>query len=217
MNYSNWVNNEYELWVKALKESTVNNFKEHAMVKRMLGEIEPELFVDLLPEMDFEVLTEIDNIGRANKKPLSGTAMRMIYYALQVLEKEPKSIIEIGGGVGQFYAIMRYLGYKGTYFITDLPDIRKFQIEYLKEVSRIHGLELGQLSLNEYDMCVSFYALGEFDDNTKKYYVENVLPCCKNGFIIWNPHSGATPVIPFECRAEDEFPVMNKGNLKLTW
>lgn len=40
MEYKEWVDNEYQLWVKAIQESTVHNFKEHPQVKRMLGEVD---------------------------------------------------------------------------------------------------------------------------------------------------------------------------------
>ena len=215
--YADWLKNEYDNWVNALNESTVNNFKEHSMVNRMLGEIEPELFIDLLPDIDLTSFTELDNLGRAKKIPLSGTGMRMIFYALKVLEINPKSIIEIGGGVGQFYATLRLLGYAGEYFIQDLKEVKDFQYKYLKEVENGFDVSLLQLQMTEYDLCVSFYALGEFDDMTKKHYVDNVLPKCKKGFIVWNPHSGANTQILFECEARDEYPIMNEGNKILTW
>jgi hypothetical protein len=205
------------MWIDALNSSTVDNFKENEMVNRMLGEIDAELFSNLLPYIDLEQFTMLDNIGRKKQRPLSGTAMRMIYYALQIIEINPRYIIEIGGGVGQFFATLRMLGYKGTYTIADLPEVKEFQNKYLQKVSDLTWIDLKQDQRQNYDLVVSFYALGEFDDATKQYYIENVFNKCAKGFIIWNPHSGANSDINFECKIEDEHPVMHKGNKRLTW
>lgn len=198
--HKSWLANEYTQWVQALNESTVHNFKEHPMVKRMLGEIDSIPFITghegaLWPPVgryDYNLLNTIDSIGKNNMEGTSGTGYRMIYYAQKIFKINPPSITEIGGGVGQFYAILRALGYKGEYFIADLPDVVRFQKSYLAEVYIQTGLHLPLLKEPKYDFCCSFYALGEFDDETKKWYVENLVNKCKHGCIAWNPHSGAS-------------------------
>lgn len=218
LTHKQWLDNEYSLWIKALQESTIDNFKEHSQVIRMLGEIDIDLFpayYNMLP--NYDLFKQIDNIGRINHRDISGTCLRMIYYAKTVLDLNPTSIAEIGGGVGQFYAILKALGYEGDYYIYDLPEVEMFQNKYLRIVRERTGLVLPQKQLDKYDLCVSFYALGEFDDEWKAWYIDNVLSICKHGFVIWNPHSSATPEVPFNCTVRDEYPLTSEGNKQLTW
>jgi hypothetical protein len=216
LSHRQWLSNEYHQWVEALQASTVHTFKDHPMVARMLGEIDWPLPVPR--GIDLELLTRIDNIGRTQPSGISGTALRMIHYALAVLERHPPSIVEIGGGVGQFCATLRALGYAGRYFIFDLPEVKEFQSAYLAEVARQTGLSLPcSRYLPAYEFCVSFYALGEFDDELKAWYVEHVVRRCPHGFVIWNPHSGASDVIDFPCTIADESPRMGPGNKQLEW
>lgn len=196
--YKKWLDNEYSLWVKALQESTVHNFKEHPMVKRMLSEVEKKDWrdvCDLLFEMSNPIVAriqDIDCIGRQKYSDISGTCLRMVYYALEVLKRNPSSIVEIGGGVGQFYAILRALGYNGEYYIFDLPEVQEFQYKYLHEVEKQTGLSLPIVGIGKLDFCVSFYALGEFNNGLKENYMNLVVNDCPHGYIAWNPHSGST-------------------------
>jgi hypothetical protein len=211
-----WLEAEYRQWVEALQASTVQDFKDHPMVCRMLGEVDwplpPPAGIDL------ELLTRIDNIGRSVPREISGTALRMIHYAQIVFEIAPPSIVEIGGGVGQFYATLRALGYAGRYFIFDLPAVKDFQDRYLAEVERQTGLSLPRFQYpRSYDFCVSFYALGEFDDELKAWYVDHVVRRCSHGFVIWNPHDGASDVIDFACTVTAETPLTGPGNKQLEW
>lgn len=236
MDHEEWLNNEYKMWVEALQVSTVNNFKENLMVKRMLGDISLDLFgplVDLqsIPHDIRKMLFIIDTIGtrwsETDTLSMSGTGLRMIYYAQKVLAMKPTSIIEIGGGVGEFWAILGALGYKGIYKIYDLPEVEDFQNKYIMEVERRTGLQLlpqGELFRlhpvtieKDTDLCVSFYALGEFTDEMKLHYFRNVISRCKHGLIIWNPHSGASKEIPFECSVTPEYPLTHPDNLQLIW
>jgi len=135
------------------------------------------------------------------------------YYAPLVLAQNPKSICEIGGGSGLFYVTLRRLGYKGDYFIADLPEVKSFQIDFASK----NGFELGFTPTSEFDFCVSLYALGEFDDETKNKYVESVVKNTPHGLVVWNPHSGASSEINWECKIEDEPFFTMEGNKLLTW
>jgi len=133
MTHKQWLDNEYRQWIEALQASTPYNFKDHPMVKRMLGDFEWP--TDFLPSLSVNIqtlITTIDDIGRQEKGFISGVAWRMIYYARQVLSRNPESIVEIGGGVGEFYAIMRALGYQGDYCILDISEVQHFQQTYLQ-------------------------------------------------------------------------------------
>lgn len=216
MEHKQWLSNEYSQWIKALQESTVNNFKEHPQVKRMLSEdVDPTLFKDLFHLQ--LLLLPIDNIGRETPKPVSGVCLRMAYYAMKVIEQHPKSIVEIGGGIGQFYAVLKMLGYEGEYKIIDLPEVMKFQREYLDEVSKRCLLHLPLSEDIQPDFLVSFYALGEFDDETKAQYLP-LIKSVPHGLVLWNAHSGATEQIPFDCTVTDEHPKTGNTDVKmLTW
>ena len=196
MTHKEWLSNEYDMWVKALGECTVDNFKEHPMVKRMLGEPDVKTWSKTVNEAIFpatwDMIYKIDHIGRKSGGLITGMCLRMMYYAIQVIKIGPMSILEIGGGVGQFYAILRALGYKDEYLISDIDDVEIFQHKYLKKVADMTGLDTEQSSpMFNYDLLVSFYALGEFDDKTKQHY-KGVIKFCKHGYIAWNPHSGAS-------------------------
>lgn len=214
--HKQWLENEYRKRIEALQASTVHDFKDHPMVRRMLGEVDRDWAISAygLPE-DSRLLEQIDNIGRRQWKPLSGVALRMIHYARRILEAKPTSIVEIGGGSGQLFAILRALGFKGEYYIYDLLEVKEFQYAYLREVEKQTGLRLNQDLRHEF--CVSLYALGEFDDETKRWYVEEVIGKCRHGLVVWNPHSRASSEIPFPCEVEDEFPSLHHGNKVLTW
>ncbi len=219
MNHKDWLDNEYKLWVEALQTSTVYNFKEHRQVKRMLGEVDGNLFfIGFLNKDLYNTLVEIDNIGRLHSYYLSGACIRMVYYAQKVLKSNPKSICEIGGGVGQFYAVLRALGYEGRYYIYDLPEVKKFQKKYLQEVENMTGLKLPLVKSN-YEMCLSFYALGEFDDATKEWYIENVVNKCEHGFVVWSAHSGASNEVNFKHNLiiRPEKPLTLENNLQIRW
>ncbi len=229
VSHKKWLDNEYKQWEDALSECSMSNFKEHPMVKRMLGAISLDMFGPLMKwgEMDSDMqlfLTRIDSIGHP-MATMSGTAFRMIYYAHKILQLEniPTHIVEVGGGVGEFYAILRALGYKGTYRIIDRPKVQVFQRTYLDYVGKNLNLDLKQSlapnSVERTGMLVSFYALGEFDDALKKRY-KNMIKNYASGFVLWNPHSGATDdlsIFPDDIKVEDEYPMTSPGNKLITW
>jgi hypothetical protein len=145
-----------------------------------------------------------------------GNTWRMVYYAQKVLKANPSHICEIGGGVGQMYAVLRALGYEGKYFIFDLPEVKEFQRKYLDEVTKRTGLNT-DLEYGDFDFCYSGYAWGEFDEETKEWYRREIIKETPHGLIIFNPHSGASKEIGFDCRVEDEYPLTSPGNKLLTW
>jgi hypothetical protein len=215
VSHKQWVENEYRLWVDALKESTVENFGENLMVKRMLGEVNAFDYYPILGavnEPTWEKLFQIQTLGGDFK----GIIARMIYYGQQVLKSNPSHICEIGGGVGQMYAVLRALGYDGKYFIFDLVEVKEFQRKYLDEVTKRTGLNT-DLEYGDFDFCYSAYAYGEFDDETKEWYRREIIKETPHGLIIFNPHSGASKEIGFDCKVEDEYPITSPNNKMLTW
>lgn len=217
MTHKQWLDNEYSEWVKALQESTVHNFKEHPVVKRMLGEPDEKLWgqVYWFAQHSFQ-LQVIDNIGFSKPNNfLSLSAKRMVYYAQEILKRNPSSICEIGGGVGQFYVILRALGWKGEYLIIDLPEVFEFQLKYLAEVNKQTGIDT-KMGLDHYpDMLVSFYAVGEFSDEDKNLYLSETK--AKHGYIAWNPHSGASDDLSLFKHDIKVEPGIEPGVKIITW
>jgi hypothetical protein len=230
--YKEWLDSEYSAWVKALQESTIHNFKTHPTVQRMLSlDLPVDLFQGLVQDdlMKYkDAIMKISSIGTGfdmsdkenfPRYTIYGATLRMIYYARKVLDINPPAIREVGAGVGEFYAILRVMGYKGDYFIDDLPGIRLFQQSYFEEVEKQIDVSMNRFPNNNYEwmMFLSFYALGEFDDDLKYIYAHSTIPDCKHGLVLWNPHSGASEEIPFPCKVEDEFPKTGPNNKMLTW
>lgn len=219
--HSEWLTNEYNQWVQALSECTVHNFKEHPMVKRMLGE--PRLvewsnkITNPIHTTTWDIIYKLDHIGRLSGGAVTGMCIRMIYYSIEVYKRNPSSIIEIGGGVGQFYAILRALGWKGKYRIIDLPAVCAFQCEYLAEVARQTGLDTSlDYGATEFEMLVSFYALGEFDDDTKRSY-KGLINSVPHGYVAWNSHSGASDDLSIFKHDIKVTPGIEPGIKIITW
>lgn len=202
--HKQWLDNEYQQWIKALQESTVHNFKEHPGVKRMLSlDYDKDIFahqtylqVDKYKKDVWSNLCTIRDLGGANDCDF--WFYRMLHYAHEILSRSPSSICEIGGGVGQFYAILRALGWDGlSYNIVDLPEVISFQKEYLHEVqmasniNQMCSLSFGMPYITDFDLLISFYALGEFDNETRQQY-KNLIDNTPHGYIAFNPHSGAS-------------------------
>lgn len=176
----------------------------------MLGEVDFYQWLDYLKSItdeESELVKKIDSIGIVDKKSCVVTSIcyRYTYYAQQILQRNPISIVEIGGGVGQFYATLRALGWNGFYHIVDIPEVMAFQEEYLDYVSEQTGLDLALNPSVSPKMLVSFYALGEFDDETKESY-RQLITDSPHGYIVWNPHSGAN----------DDLSIFSAHDIKVT-
>jgi putative sugar O-methyltransferase len=133
---------------------------------------------------------------------ISPSTLRYICFGLQILNyikqcnKTELSIIEVGGGYGgQCKILLDLCKYNNIniskYTIIDLPEITLLQSKYLTKLKYeniktipFDGCE--KVIDNYYDLFISNYALGEFRSDIKNFYINNVLPKCKNYFITWN-------------------------------
>jgi hypothetical protein len=154
-----------------------------------------------------------------------------------IKDLDPIKIVEIGGGYGGFCSIIDCLSKDrglaiDSYGIYDLPDVQKFQKHYLDNtlekstygIKNLNFLDSSNLHLfkNEYNYCISFYALGEFDPPVKYNYINNVISKIKNGFILWNPHrdrdeSGEKLLLKYhpELKINPEYPLTSPYNLEI--
>lgn len=251
--YTTWLNNEYALWEQALNEAPFYQFKRNPQVQRMMGLMDEHLpFKPLIENLDlpWKQLEAIDQIGSPPVQvevagvKISGIGMRFIYYANKVLDSVQNMpsihMAEIGGGYGGFCAIVHILArHRGLsiqeYTIYDLSPVQKFQEKYLKGIIKeyshkgirnlffpcpiIHFYIRGQ----EPNFIMSFYAIGEFDDNRKNDYIESVISKVPAGMIIWNPHSGSSDSLDLlrkhqtNIKVQPEYPLTSPNNLQVTW
>ena len=127
--------------------------------------------------------------------------MRYISFGLQILSyirtfnKTELSIIEIGGGYGGqckiLFDLCKYSGINiRKYTIIDLTEITLLQSKYLQKLNyeNVETIPFDgcEKLIDNYDLFISNYALGEFSSDIKNFYINNVLPKCKNYFIAWN-------------------------------
>lgn len=250
--HKEWLTNEYGQWQQALQESTIENFKQHPAVIRMIGlEDEHTQFVPLIKDLDlpWAQLEAIDKIGKPpvvtviNGVRLSGVMLRYIYYSIQLLKRlnlfKENSIIEVGGGYGGFASALHHITkHKKVkidhYTFIDLPEPKNFQYSFLQRTCQEycdHGIK--QVLKSEYGLLqtfvqsthfVSFYSLGEMDNDTKREYIHQILSKIPHGFIIWNAHSGADDSCIELIKkyhptlvVTPEDPLTSPGNLQLTW
>ena len=221
--HKTWLMAEYKSWGDALDNCSIRHFRSHSSVKRMLSDPPAHLFAPLIPNLDPRIwgyLDEIDAIGFPNRpEARSGLLLRHVFYALKVLAIDPPGIAEIGSAAGHFLAVLVALGWRGQYTSFDLPSVVHFQERFLDKAASMTGLPMRRPVINgiPYPFACSFYALGEFDDETKDRYIRDVIRKSEHGLVVWNPHSGASHEITFPCHVECEQPLTGLGNKLLRW
>jgi len=90
-------------------------------------------------------------------------------------------IVEIGGGYGGQARTILDLYVPACYHIIDLPEVCELQGRYLQgTIAQVHSYLLSQ----EYDICISNYALSEIKNN--EGYMRDVLARSKHGYITCN-------------------------------
>lgn len=220
-----WVQSEYAAFEEALGRCTVDNFKTDPAVRRMLSCDLDVDYRDALAELDFKqwaAIRTLDGIGMGQEQSdhITSAGARFVHWALQILKRQPTSIIEIGGGCGQLYATLRTLGWKGSYRTIDQPRVIEFQERYVTRAAELLGWGVYWLDIDiAKSMLVSFYALGEFTDEIRQHYVDTVIRHCSSGLIVWNPGDYATKEPPFSWPYEmaPEVPLTGEGNQVISW
>ena len=135
---------------------------------------------------------------------ISPSTLRYICFGLKILESVKKNmkneidIIEIGGGYGGQCKILYDLFKMNniqikSYTIIDLDGVSKLQNKYLTKLGFTNIITLTNTECIEklyekYDLCISNYALGEFEKDIQNFYINNVLLRCQQYFITWNTY-----------------------------
>lgn len=246
-----WLNYEYSQWEKSLNNIDFYKFKQHQAVIRMIGLEDLHLpFITLIADLDlpWQQLEAIDKVGSPkqtvdiNGVKLTGVCLRFIYYANKVLDTikhyPSKSLVEIGCGYGGFCATIQVIAKHkkiklDSYFMFDLPDVLNFQAKYLSEVLYNTGIRYENIrylyssdamkfKINA-DYLMSFYALGEFDNDTKANYINSIVADVPHGLLLWNPHSGANAstdllkAVHPTINVKQEYPLTSIDNKEVTW
>lgn len=129
---------------------------------------------------------------------LSPTTLRYIFVATDLYSKfnmnRIKKIVEIGAGYGGQISILNSLDLntQNEYFIFDLPDVQILIKKYLSnmKLSSIRFLDIKEFNKIDYDLVISNYAFSELPISLQETYLEKVLMCSKNGYLIMNSGAG---------------------------
>lgn len=166
-------------------------------------------------KFDWNLLLENDLIGnpitynyknifeeyntKLNNYNISPTTLRYISFGINIMKyimnyEKNIDIVEVGGGYGGQCKILFDLSkiYDiniKSYTIIDLPDVSDLQKKYLEKlgyINKINYQKSDNVVIKNYDLFISNYALSEFTDDVRDYYIENVLKFSKYYYMIWN-------------------------------
>jgi putative sugar O-methyltransferase len=141
---------------------------------------------------------------KMNTYNISPSTLRYICFGLKILEyfkqnmQQNIDIVEIGGGYGGQCKILQDIFHQNniqikSYTLIDLDGVCKLQNRYLTTLGFTNIITLSNTECLEkiyerYDLCISNYALGEFQKNIQDFYINNVLLRSRLHFITWNTY-----------------------------
>lgn len=104
-----------------------------------------------------------------------------------------KDIVEIGGGYGGQYSIIRQLFTPKSYTFVDLPEVNQLISKYISTaklddipISYINGEAESELQKSSYDFCISNYAISECPPRIVNIYMDRYVSKSLEGYITWN-------------------------------
>ena len=108
-----------------------------------------------------------------------------------------KDVVEIGGGYGGQYTVLRQLFTPKSYTFVDLPETNQLISKYINKANLddipIHYIN-GEIESEEvkskYDFCISNYAISECPPRIIDLYVERYVLPSDAGYITWNHLTG---------------------------
>jgi putative sugar O-methyltransferase len=189
-----------------------NNFKRDAQYRKILEHVSQQHGTQYLKEIKNKNI--IDNLNKfkindtignpitffyGNKGSFSPTTLRYIKVLDDLVKHfdiNKKNIIEIGGGYGGQYTILKQLFTPLKYSFVDLPTVLPLTEKYLKKLNIdnnvyfIDGKNKKNIYENEYDLVISNYAISECNEETQQFYIDNILINSKHGYITHNQFNG---------------------------
>lgn len=145
---------------------------------------------------------------------------------LSQLKLDNISIVEIGGGYGGQYTVLRQLFEPKQYTFIDLQAPLKLIQKYTNALGLddipLEFIESKDLKIIESDLVISNYAVSECNKETQDLYLDKIINHCKHGYMTYNNFNGYShqefisrcniPVKVF-----NEQPQTGPKNVLLTW
>lgn len=175
-----------------------------------------EKFSNYLKKLNWDKILENDKIGNprkhnfvqlrkyTSKTEISPTTIRYIITGLEILssykKKNPENknltIVEVGGGYGGQCKVLHDMAYLfdltiSSYLIFDYDIVCNLQKKYLarhnlNNINFSYFDEKKKVNINNFDLFISNYALGEVNKVYQNWYIKNVICKARNIYIIWN-------------------------------
>ena len=113
---------------------------------------------------------------------------------LSQINLENKDIVEIGGGYGGQYTVLRQYAKPKSYTFIDLPEVLKLQERYVKE-NNLDDITLNfddseTLPTMKPDLVISNYAFSECNAEIQDIYLARIIKNSKRGYILHNSYRG---------------------------
>ena len=107
---------------------------------------------------------------------------------------EDIDIVEIGGGYGGQYTVLRQYAKPKSYTFVDLPEVLKLQKKYIEKNNlddiELHFYDSDNLPSCTCDLVISNYAISECDTEIQDIYISKIIKNSKRGYMIHNKFRG---------------------------
>jgi hypothetical protein len=183
----------------------LNGFKRHpcycTVVGNDLRDRETAVrFFNYLKENSPRIFEKIDlfrlndSIGNPNIYDIDGISispgtLRYLRVLHDIIELDPTSILEIGGGYGGQALVTKLYNNNIDYSIVDIPEAKNLQESYLNTVLPDNNITLISTdnidTSEEYDLMLSDYCISEFNEEGVDFYID-VAKKCKTGYFTIN-------------------------------
>lgn len=177
----------HDLWTRAQQDGPHNFMKWPCIHHTMLVDHWPEQMkveadyvtrhVDL-PMLDFDMVTA--RLPGTSHLSSSRNLIHQAYHILRWQETtglnmaDMQSIYEFGGGYGAMALVCNRLGFKGKYYIYDLPEFALLQQWYLEECGVENVEWMNEIAMADVDLAIACYSLSETDFDEREFFLGQV-------------------------------------------
>lgn len=187
-----------ELYRKACENADLKNFKQDPAYAAIVGNDTRDYattrrFYDAVSDMDYCFENDILGNPRThliNNQKVSCGTLRYMKVKKDLQRWNFDSVVEIGGGYGGQRLVMSDVE---NYGIVDIDEALDLAVDYLHhERIEVFTFFMPDYLVKDYsdrlksDLCLSDYALCEFDEELMDFYIENVVKNCKYGYFTVN-------------------------------
>jgi len=150
-------------------------------------------------KLNFKVNIQNDFIGSPVQfnypefEKVSPTTLRYISIALEIKKifgpELSGDFVEIGGGYGGQFSILKNLFRIENYGVYDLPNVQKIIKRYLESINQYEHVEFLDLETSiskKWDLVISNNAFSELPKNLQESYISKVLSHSRRGYLIMN-------------------------------